>query len=79
MTIKGIDYQIVDIGMRMLKPHELFKAQGFPDNYIIDVDSKGNRYPITEQTAKVGNSVCPPLAKAIVEANYKEKIYENAM
>lgn len=79
ITIKGIDYQIVDIGMRMLKPHELFKAQGFPDNYIIDVDSKGNRYPITEQTAKVGNSVCPPLAKAIVEANYKEKIYENAM
>lgn len=79
VTIKGIDYQIVDIGMRMLKPHELFKAQGFPDNYIIDVDSKGNRYPITEQTAKVGNSVCPPLAKAIVEANYKEKIYENAM
>lgn len=79
ITIKGIDYQIVDIGMRMLKPHELFKAQGFPSDYIIDVDSKGNRYPITEQTAKVGNSVCPPLAKAIVEANYKEKIYENAM
>lgn len=79
VTVKGEDYQIVDIGMRMLKPHELFKAQGFPDDYIIDVDSKGNPYPITEQVAKVGNSVCPPLAKAIVEANYKEKIYENAM
>lgn len=79
ITIKGIDYQIVDIGMRMLKPHELFKAQGFPNDYIIDVDSKGNPYPITEQTAKVGNSVCPPLAKAIVEANYKEKSYENVI
>lgn len=77
ITVKGEDYQITDIAMRMLKPHELFKAQGFPDNYIINVDSKGNPYPITEQTAKVGNSVCPPLAKAIVEANYKEKTKEN--
>jgi len=77
VTVKGIEYQIMDIGMRMLKPHELFKAQGFPDNYIIDRDSEGNPYPTTEQVAKCGNSVCPPLAKAIVEANYKEKIYEN--
>lgn len=79
VTVKGEDYQIVDIGMRMLKPHELFKAQGFPSDYIIDVDSKGNPYPLTQQTAKVGNSVCPPLAKAIVEANYKEKSYENVI
>lgn len=78
VTIKGINYQIVDIGMRMLKPHELFKAQGFPEDYIIDVDSKGNPYPITQQTAKVGNSVCPHVAEAIVRANYKEKIYKNA-
>lgn len=77
VTIKGVDYQIVDIGMRMLKPHELFKAQGFPESYIIDVDSKGNRYPITEQVAKVGNSVCPPLAEALVRANYREEIKEN--
>lgn len=77
VTIKGVDYQIIDIGMRMLKPHELFKAQGFPDKYIIDVDSKGNPYPTTEQTAKVGNSVCPPLAKALVEANYKEQDFDS--
>lgn len=79
VTIHGEDYQIVDIGMRMLKPHELYKAQGFPDDYIIDRDSKGNPYPIVDQVAKVGNSVCPPLAKALVEANYQEEIYENAM
>jgi DNA (cytosine-5)-methyltransferase 1 len=77
VTVKGIEYQIVDIGMRMLKPHELFKAQGFPDSYIIDKDSKGNPYPLVDQVAKVGNSVCPPLAKALVEANYKEEIKEN--
>lgn len=77
VTIKGEDYQITDIAMRMLKPHELFKAQGFPDDYIIDKDSKGNSYPVTQQITKVGNSVCPPLARAIVKANYKEEIREN--
>jgi len=77
VTIKGEDYQIIDIGMRMLKPHELFKAQGFPDDYIINRDSNGNPYPTTEQTAKCGNSVCPPLAKALVEANYQEENIEN--
>lgn len=77
VTIKGEDYQIVDIGMRMLKPHELFLAQGFPGDYIIDRDSKGNKYPIVDQVAKCGNSVCPPLAKALVKANYKEEIKEN--
>jgi|SRR5665647_2179778 len=77
VTIHGEDYQIIDIGMRMLKPHELFKAQGFPDDYIIDRDIKGNPYPTTEQTAKCGNSVCPPLARALVEANYQEENIEN--
>lgn len=77
VTVKGEDYKIIDIGMRMLKPHELFKAQGFPDDYIIDRDSKGNSYPITQQVAKVGNSVCPPLAEALVRANYREEIKEN--
>lgn len=77
ITVHGEEYQIVDIGMRMLKPHELFKAQGFPDDYIIDRDSKGNPYPIVDQVAKVGNSVCPPLAAALVKANYQEKVFEN--
>lgn len=72
VTIKGIDYEIVDIGMRMLEPHELFAAQGFPKEYIIDRDSLGNRIPKSAQTARCGNSVPPPFAKALVEANLPE-------
>jgi DNA (cytosine-5)-methyltransferase 1 len=36
VTISGVDYEIVDIGLRMLAPHELYLAQGFPADYIID-------------------------------------------
>lgn len=69
LTIQGEDYKIMDIGMRMLQPHELFKAQGFPDSYIIDKDYTGKKYPKTKQVARVGNSVCPQLAEALVRAN----------
>lgn len=69
VLIKGERYKIADIGMRMLQPRELYKAQGFPDNYIIDHDYTGKAYPKTEQVARVGNSVCPQLAEAIVRAN----------
>lgn len=72
VTIKGQDYQIIDIGMRMLQPHELFKAQGFPEDYVIDRDYTGKSYPKTAQVARVGNSVPPPFAKALVEANLPE-------
>ncbi|WP_417203736.1 DNA cytosine methyltransferase [Acetoanaerobium sticklandii] len=72
VTIQGEDYKIVDIGMRMLQPHELFKAQGFPDSYIIDRDYTGKTYPKTKQVARVGNSVCPQLAEALVRANVHE-------
>ena len=72
VTVAGQDYQIVDIGMRMLEPHELFKAQGFPDDYIIDREYTGKEYPKTQQVARCGNSVCPPIAKALVEANLPE-------
>lgn len=74
VTVKGQDYQIVDIGMRMLQPHELFKAQGFPGDYIIDRDYTGKVYPKTHQVARCGNSVCPPIAKALVEVNLPEMI-----
>lgn len=74
VTVQGQNYQIVDIGMRMLQPHELFKAQGFPDDYIIDRDYTGKAYPKTQQVARCGNSVCPPIAKALVEANLPEMI-----
>lgn len=69
VTIEGIDYQIVDIGMRMLEPHELFAAQGFPSNYIINVDADGKRYSKSAQVARCGNAVPPPFAKALVKAN----------
>lgn len=69
VTIEGVKYQIVDIGMRMLQPHELYKAQGFPDGYVIDQDYRGNRYAKDKQVARCGNAVPPPFARALVEAN----------
>ena len=72
VTIEGIKYQIVDIGMRMLQPHELYKAQGFPDGYVIDQDYRGNRYAKDKQVARCGNAVPPPFARALVEANLPE-------
>ncbi|KPU42183.1 modification methylase BspRI [Oxobacter pfennigii] len=72
ITVKGKDYQIVDIGMRMLEPHELFAAQGFPSDYIIDRDDKGNPYPKTQQVARCGNSVSPVIPEALIRANLPE-------
>lgn len=72
VTIHGQDYQIVDIGMRMLEPHELFAAQGFPDTYIIDKDADGKSYPKSAQVARCGNSVPPPFAEVLVRANLPE-------
>ncbi|MEK5415111.1 DNA cytosine methyltransferase [Paenibacillus sp. FSL L8-0708] len=72
VTIHGVEYQIVDIGMRMLEPHELFAAQGFPSNYIINVDADGKRYSKSAQVARCGNAVPPPFAKALVRANLPE-------
>ncbi|WP_425339300.1 DNA cytosine methyltransferase [Paenibacillus maysiensis] len=72
VTIHGVDYQIVDIGMRMLEPHELFAAQGFPSNYVIDVDADGKKYSKSAQVARCGNAVPPPFAEALVRANLPE-------
>lgn len=72
VTIHGIDYQIVDIGMRMLKAKELFAGQGFPDDYIIDKDADGNKYSESAQVARCGNAVPPPFAQALVRANLPE-------
>ena len=69
VTIHGVDYQIADIGMRMLQPRELFAAQGFPDDYVIDLEYRGKPLTKTAQIALCGNSVCPPVAEAIVAAN----------
>lgn len=72
VTVQGGDYQIVDIGMRMLEPHELFAAQGFPADYIIDRDDQGNRFSKAQQVALCGNSVPPDLARVLVESNLPE-------
>ena len=72
VTIAGIDYQIVDIGLRMLEPKELYGCQGVPDDYIIDRDCEGNAISRTEQVRKCGNMVCPPIPAALVRANLPE-------
>lgn len=72
VTVEGVDYQIVDIGMRMLQPHELYAAQGFPSDYIIDHDIDGNPVSKADQVARCGNAVCPPIAEALVRANLPE-------
>lgn len=72
VAVHGEDYKIVDIGLRMLTPRELFDAQGFPPDYIIDVDADGKPYPKSEQVARCGNAVCPPIPTALVRANLPE-------
>lgn len=72
VTVKGEDYLIADIGMRMLQPRELYRAQGFPETYVIDIGADGRPLTKTAQVRMCGNSVCPPVACAIVAANYRE-------
>lgn len=72
VTIAGVDYQIVDIGLRMLEPKELYGCQGFPEDYIIDRDYTGKSYSRTEQVRRCGNAVCPPIPAALVKANLAE-------
>lgn len=63
VQVEGEPYVIVDIGMRMLSPRELARAQGFPDEYVL-TGSKSS------QVARIGNSVCPVMAEVLVKANY---------
>lgn len=76
VNVHGQEYRIADIGMRMLAPRELFRAQGFDDSYIIDRDANGKPFTKTEQVARCGNSVCPPIAEAIVRANMLQAAVE---
>lgn len=69
VMVAGDAYQIADIGMRMLQPHELFRAQGFPEDYTIDPELEGRKLTKTQQISLVGNSVCPQVAEAVVRAN----------
>jgi DNA (cytosine-5)-methyltransferase 1 len=72
VMVHGEPFDIIDIGMRMLTPRELFRAQGFPDRYIIDPVVDGRPLPKTRQVSCCGNSVSPPLAEALVRANVPE-------
>lgn len=73
VTVHGHTYQIADIGLRMLQPRELYRAQGFPDTYQIEHGADGRPLSKAAQVRMCGNSVCPPLARAIVQANYAER------
>lgn len=70
--IGGSCYCMVDIGLRMLTPRELYRANGFPDDYIIDLDYTGRAYGKSKQVARCGNAVPPPFAAALVRANLPE-------
>ena len=72
VVVKGVEHQITDIGLRMLTPRELFDAQGFPHDYVIDRDADGVDYPRSEQVKRCGNAVCPPVPTALVRANLPE-------
>ena len=81
VTIEAVTFVLVVIGMRMLEPRELARAQGFPDSYILDPECwyrtdggarKFGKLPKTHQIAKIGNSVCPGLAEALARANLPE-------
>lgn len=74
VTVHGIEYVIADIGMRMLAPRELYRAQGFPESYKIDVLFNGKPLTKTAQVRMCGNSVCPPLARAIVLAQFHGEV-----
>ncbi|MCK6435999.1 DNA cytosine methyltransferase [Rivihabitans pingtungensis] len=72
VMVHGEPWAIVDIGLRMLTPRELYRAQGFPEDYIIDRGADGRLLTKTAQVRMCGNSVCPPIARALVAANYAE-------
>ena len=75
LEIDGVQYFISDIGMRMLKPRELMLAQGFPADYVLDIETHiGKKYSTAKQIARMGNAVCPPVATALIRANCAEMV-----
>ena len=69
LDIGGVPHYISDVTMRMLEPKELAKAQGFPDDYVLQVSDS---YSKSAQIARIGNSVCPVMAEVLVRANLPE-------
>lgn len=78
VTVAGEEYAIADIGMRMLQPRELFRAQGFPDTYRIDSTADGIALPKSTQVRLCGNSVCPPVAAAVIRAQFAAQADQEA-
>jgi DNA (cytosine-5)-methyltransferase 1 len=78
VMVRGEPHQIVDIGFRMLSPRELFRAQAFPDRYVIDPEVDGSPLTKTAQIRMCGNSVSPVVAEALVRANVVEQRAEVA-
>jgi len=74
--IGGVWYFMADIGLRMLTPRELYRANGFPEDYQIERDCTGREYSKTKQVARCGNAVPPPFAAALVRANLPEWCHE---
>ena len=78
VTVEQQQYRIADIGMRMLEPRELYRAQGFPESYQIAPVIAGKPLPKRAQVRMCGNSVSPPMAAALVRANVPELMTFNA-
>jgi len=72
LKIHGEQYAVSDIGLRMLTPRELFNAQGFPPDYVIETGPDGKPITKAAQVARCGNAVPPPFAEALVRANLPE-------
>lgn len=80
LEINGVQHFIADIGMRMLKARELKLAQGFPPDYIIDIEPHiGKKYSEAKQIARLGNAVCPPVATALIRANCADMAYKKPL
>jgi DNA (cytosine-5)-methyltransferase 1 len=77
--VSGTPYQIVDIGMRMLQPHELFAGQGFSADYVFTHGHDGRKFTKKAQVDKCGNSVCPDMAAGLIACNYEPNSMEVAL
>jgi DNA (cytosine-5)-methyltransferase 1 len=78
VTVHGTPYIIVDIGLRMLQPRELYLAQGFPADYTIEHGHDGRQFSKSIQVQMVGNSVSPCPAKALLVANFGQELRSEA-
>lgn len=74
VNVQGVPHVIIDIGLRMMAPRELYTAQGFPDNYVIDHGAGGVIFSKSTQVKLVGNSVSPVIPAALARANCPDMV-----